>query len=285
MSYYRGYGRGRHSSYGRRRGNRGGGSGNPFVLLIVLIVVGVVMTGGKIFAEVFPLAVFVVIIYGLYKLILHFRSSSSSTDSSKQNEEKHTTREYFTGTNDGENIVARSLARGLSFEKYYILNNITIPSQYNGSSQIDHIVVSRFGIFVIETKDYKGWIFGSSDQEKWTQSLPGGNNKFQFHNPLRQNWAHIQSLKGIFPTVPEDKFISIIVFTDASEFKTPLPNNVVNIEGLVPLIASHQEHIVTEDMLYTVVGKLTYRGHTNNISAQDHIENLNTRHLHEQELN
>lgn len=70
--------------------------------------------------------------------------------------------------------------------KIYIdINDVTIQTP-TGTTQIDHIIVSKFGIFVIETKNMSGWIFGSPDQAQWTQSLPGGN-RFRFQNPLRQN--------------------------------------------------------------------------------------------------
>ncbi len=266
MGYYRGYRR-----Y-RRRGYGGGGSGNPVVAFVVLIIAGGILSGGKLIGALISLFLFGLVIYGIYRLLKWMVTTPVSV-SSKVNFERHTKREFFNGTNDGEYKVADTLACGLDHEKYYIFNNVTIPSQYNGSSQIDHIVVSRLGIFVIETKDYKGWIFGSTEQEKWTQSLPR-NNKFPIPNPLRQNWGHIQSLKGIFPTVSEDKFINVVVFTEGSEFKTPMPDNVVNIDGLVPYITKFQNPIIPEEMIYTIVGKLTFRNHTNHISASEHLENL-----------
>lgn len=266
---YGGYRRYRTRSYGR-------GSGAPVVAFVALFVVGVVMTAGKLLVLLIPFVIFGGVVYGIYRLFSR-DSTSKSVDTTELNFQKHTERVFFTGTNNGEALVANTLAYGLDHEKYYIFNNVTIPSEYNGSSQIDHIVVSHLGIFVIETKDYKGWIFGGKDQKEWTQSLPGGN-KFHFFNPLRQNWSHIQSLKEIFPTIPEEKFISVVVFTDASEFKSQLPENVVNRDALVSYIMKFQEQIIHEDTIYAVVGKLTYRAHTNNISEVKHLENLNNLH-------
>ena len=70
----------------------------------------------------------------------------------------------------GEKRVARKLD-WLSKE-YITLNDILLPTNY-GTTQIDHIVVSPYGIFVIETKNYKGWIFGHENSEEWKQSLFG----------------------------------------------------------------------------------------------------------------
>lgn len=62
----------------------------------------------------------------------------------------------------------------LDKEIYHRINNVTLPKNNGMTTQIDHIIVSVFGIFVIETKNYKGWIFGNEKQEKWTQVIKGG---------------------------------------------------------------------------------------------------------------
>lgn len=91
----------------------------------------------------------------------------------------------------GEKRVARKLD-WLSKE-YTTLNDILLPTHY-GTTQIDHIVVSPYGIFVIETKNYKGWIFGHENSEEWKQSLLGkkrfwgwSSEQHKFRNPIRQN--------------------------------------------------------------------------------------------------
>ncbi len=70
----------------------------------------------------------------------------------------------------GEWFVGLLLKFGLPKNEYFLLNDVTLPAE-GGSTQIDHVVVSQFGVFVIETKNMKGWIFGSEDQAMWTQSL------------------------------------------------------------------------------------------------------------------
>lgn len=75
--------------------------------------------------------------------------------------------------------------------------------------QIDCLAVSRQGIFVFESKDYIGWIYGHGDRIHWTQVSAYGQNKHQFYNPVRQNATHINALKAVTPEVP---IHSIIVF-------------------------------------------------------------------------
>ena len=70
------------------------------------------------------------------------------------------------------------------------INNLILIDNNGKSHQIDHIEIRQNGIFCIETKNYIGWIFGSENQDKWTQSLYNGK-KHQFVNPLKQNKSHI----------------------------------------------------------------------------------------------
>jgi restriction system protein len=115
------------------------------------------------------------------------------------------------------------IVNGLSLdENYKIFNDIIIKTE-RGSTQIDHVIVSVFGIFVIETKDKSGWIFGDTDQDKWTQVIFG--EKYKFQNPLRQNYFHTKTLSA-FLGVDHDKIYSLIVFWGDCEFKTPMPDNV-----------------------------------------------------------
>ena len=95
----------------------------------------------------------------------------------------------------GEWMVGLAL-RGLDSREYRVLNNIYLPLPDGTTSQIDHIVVSRYGLFVIETKNYKGWIFCDRDSKVWTQCLGGKGRrkpiKNTFPNPIRQNYSHLQ---------------------------------------------------------------------------------------------
>jgi restriction system protein len=91
---------------------------------------------------------------------------------------------------------------------YVDLNNVTIPAS-NGTPQIDHVIVSRYGVFVVEDKNMDGWIFGDSKSPRWTQSIFG--NKFRVQNPLHQNYRHIKALSD-FLAIDEGKFFSAVMF-------------------------------------------------------------------------
>ena len=93
----------------------------------------------------------------------------------------------------GEFLVNTAARLFLPKDEYHLIKDVTLPNE-DGTTQIDHIIVSRYGVFVIETKNMKGWIFGSANQKTWTQKIYKHTHKFQ--NPLHQNykqhWVNLQ---------------------------------------------------------------------------------------------
>ena len=98
--------------------------------------------------------------------------------------------------------------------RYKLLSDIMIEGK-NGTSQIDHILIGRKGIFVIETKDYSGLIYGDEYSKYWTQIINRTSNKF--YNPIRQNYGHIKALEKCIKR--KGVFISLVVFTNKSKLK------------------------------------------------------------------
>lgn len=101
------------------------------------------------------------------------------------------------------------------------LFNLYVPKPNDETTEIDVVLIHPKGFFVIESKNYNGWIFGSEKNRYWTQTLPMGrgykSNKEQFYNPLRQNGSHIKHLKRVLNDgVP---MWSLIVFSDECTFK------------------------------------------------------------------
>lgn len=156
---------------------------------------------------------------------------------------------------------------------YLDLNNVTIPIP-NGITQIDHVIVSRYGIFVIETKNKNGWIFGDETSPQWTQSLFG--KKYRFQNPLHQNYRHTRALSE-FLGIDHDKFFSVVMFWGDCEFKTPIPPNVM-AKGHISYIKSHttvlfSDHEVQEVATTIKEGMLPKRWAT----RRQHVASLKER--------
>jgi Nuclease-related domain len=102
--------------------------------------------------------------------------------------------------NSGKQVVNNLLSKHFTNEEYHLLKNVTLPIA-DGTTQIDHVLVSTKGIFVIEKKDFSGWIFGNPKLPKWTQSTRWG--KYKFQNPIHQNHKHIKELERYFDFLPD----------------------------------------------------------------------------------
>lgn len=145
----------------------------------------------------------------------------------------------------GERMVARGLSR-LDPATYTSFHDLYFPRpDGRGTTQIDHIVVSPFGIFVIETKNHRGWIFGSENQPEWTQQIY--KRKARFQNPLHQNRLHVRALMG-FLALPESAFHSVVFFVGDCQIKTPMPPNVLD-RGLRSWIEGQQDLVLVAEQV------------------------------------
>lgn len=107
----------------------------------------------------------------------------------------------------GEKLVKRILGE-LNPTSYYVLHDVTVHTEYGDTTQIDHIVIAETGVFVIETKNYEGWIYGSEKSARWTQGI--FRKKSSFQNPFRQNYKHIKTIEWLMEK--QLPCISIVAF-------------------------------------------------------------------------
>ncbi len=174
----------------------------------------------------------------------------------------------------GEGLLNFAINIALEKKKYQLLKNVTLPTE-GGTTQIDHIIVSQYGIFVIETKNYRGWIFGSEHLKTWTQSIYG--KKYSFQNPLHQNYKHVKVLQKLLK-LDDDKIFSVIVFGGESTFKTDMPNNVVYPLGLLKFIKSHQTVVFTPREMWRAVEEIEDAQLAKSFKInREHVQNLKTR--------
>ena len=155
--------------------------------------------------------------------------------------------------NQSEAVVSRALSAAFPPPHYHLLNNLTVRTN-NGTTQIDHVLVSRFGIFVLEAKHYKGWIFANTDSLTWTQVL--FRHRFKFQNPLRQNHGHVRVVQMLLDFLPPEFVRSVVVFTGDAHFKVGKPGNVVTLEELIPYLQSFTDPVMSENRLQFCVGRL-----------------------------
>jgi len=155
-------------------------------------------------------------------------------------------------SNQGEAAVRRLLSTHFESASYHLLNNVTLPVD-DGTTQIDHILVSRFGVFVIETKHYKGWLFANSGP-KWTQVLFGKHYKFQ--NPILQNTKHVRAVSKLLDFVEPSAVRSLVVFTGDGVFKSQRPDGVLALSEVTPFFANFNEEVLSENRVQFCVGRL-----------------------------
>ena len=175
--------------------------------------------------------------------------------------------------NMGEAMAANTIDNQFS-RPHLLLNNVTLHTT-DGTTQIDHVLVADTGIFVIETKHYSGWIFGNPKDSQWTQSIY--RHKSRFQNPLRQNYAHVVALQGLFD-LPENHFHSVAVFTGDAEFKSDLGGNVVKLAGLIPFLTAERPVVFDERKMAYVVGRIEMKRNRRSLETDEyHINQLRDR--------
>jgi len=166
------------------------------------------------------------------------------------------------------NIIAKT---SLNSDDYHLFRNVTIPV-FGGTTQIDHIIVSRFGIFVVETKNMKGWIFGSEQQKAWTQQI--FESKHQFQNPLHQNYKHTKTLELTLGLEPE-KLFSVVVFVGGCTFKTAMPRDVTYGGGYISYIKSRTKVLLSEEEVQQVIKQIAdHRLHPSIKTHREHAAHV-----------
>ena len=156
-------------------------------------------------------------------------------------------------------------------EEYVVFNNLLFEDNEH-STQIDHIVVSPYGVFVIETKGYKGWISGGENSEYWTQTIY--KSKHQFYNPIKQNAGHVRFLRHLFKGSANILFIPIVVFNNSAALKVHANNSiVVNRHNLKRAIRQYKTSVLdreTIDWIIRTINQNRIIGDKNKLKQHKH---------------
>lgn len=165
--------------------------------------------------------------------------------------------------------------------EFVILKNIYVPF-HNKTTEIDLLMIHERGIFVFESKNYSGWIFGNADQLYWTQSLQNGD-KHKFYNPIRQNRTHIRALAEYLEK-PIAEFSSYIVFSERCTLKNvPETSNNITIVRRPNMLKELRCTLKSSPIRYTLHdvqsmdNKLRPLTNRDAAEKQQHIENIQTK--------
>lgn len=125
------------------------------------------------------------------------------------------------------------------------LSNVYVPKvSGGGTTEIDVIYINQYGIYVIESKNYNGSIYGDDKYDKWVvyyrKSRDGSENKFHFYSPVKQNKTHIKHLSEKLWTIDKKDFHSVVVFTEPFDIKVNSKSDVVMLKDLNSLINKYE---------------------------------------------
>lgn len=165
----------------------------------------------------------------------------------------------------GEKKVGWIIGKTVENEQY-VINDLILVNE-GKSSQIDHIVINPRGIFVIETKNYSGEIYGSENQREWTQILAYGKIKNKLYNPLKQNATHVYNVKKIVGNLP---VYSLVVFVQNNTYHIDA-NNVIPLSKLRATLQSG-ETVLTVKQMQTAYNLLL--SNESDITTKEHVRNI-----------
>lgn len=171
--------------------------------------------------------------------------------------------------------------------EYYVLDDVVLPTN-RGTTQIDHIVVSKYGIFAIETKNYRGDIYGDDDRQEWKQIIVTEVTyskklwktytyvtKNHFYNPVKQAVGHVYRIKENLKEWPYLKVVPIVVFTGEAVLKNvKSQNHVIYDYELLPTILSYKTAYLTDEDVKKVAGRLAQKDVRDFVDEKTHVQNV-----------
>lgn len=170
----------------------------------------------------------------------------------------------------GEKYVRFELERCKN-ENAYIVNDLFLKGQDGKTAQIDHVFINKNGIWVIETKNYSGKIFGKEEDREWTQVLAYGEEKHKFYNPIKQNNTHVYRVKEKLGW--DSPVFSVVVFIDA-DISNVKATGVYYANELKRVLWMNTGINLKEKEMDQYYNELLYYKETCIITKEEHIENI-----------
>jgi len=178
----------------------------------------------------------------------------------------------------GEKRVSSFLA-DLDCEEYRVYNDLLFrDGKY--TTQVDHIIISRYGVFVLETKNIHGKVYGGGNAEFWKQYLPdtgykryGFTQEHQLRNPIWQNDGHIKTLRRlIFGN--EIPVYGIVVFPSETDINVTANQPVLNMCDVVPYIKQYRDRVLSSEQMGFYRRRLLEVISTSESDRKEHLDNV-----------
>jgi hypothetical protein len=172
-------------------------------------------------------------------------------------------------------------------EEYTVLDDVVLQTS-SGTTQIDHVVISKYGVFAIETKNYRGEIYGDDDRQEWTQIITTDVRymkkwyktytyvtKNHFYNPVKQSLSHARALNRVLKEWPTLKVVPIVVFTGSAIIDdVSSMYHVIYDSQLLATIQSYNMPCVTDADLRSVVSRLSQKNIREQVDDSTHVSNV-----------
>lgn len=226
--------------------------------------------------------------------VVDFLTPTTSTNTSDNSKQKSVISTYKEQTGNG--ILSTLFNKGNfgEFSSYgkisklpgyhRALFNIYIPNGKGKTTEIDLVYLHETGIYVIESKNYSGWIFGDEKSQKWMQTLQNGQ-KYSFYNPIKQNIGHIKALQTILPSIEQQNYISVIVFSErctlkkiSYEAKDTYVINRYDLSKLMSKQIQSSPKIFAADYIDKIYNFLAQYQKADKTIKEEHIQNIKGKH-------
>jgi hypothetical protein len=225
-------------------------------------------------------AFFPIIIIAVVPLVLKYTSIYIQYKNSTYKEASGNSyfKTAFNIGNYGEFLTFRVLEKLPGNKK--LLTNIYLPKADNTTTEIDLAMINEAGLFVFESKNYSGWIYGDEKSKMWTQTLKN-RQKHKFYNPIWQNNGHITAMKNALKDIEGNLFYSYIIFSERCELKnvkvTSTDIKLIKRSNLLPTLKKDMNTIgnrLTKENIEALYNLLNVYTHAGEFKKQQHIASI-----------
>lgn len=179
---------------------------------------------------------------------------------------------------NGEYQTSNVLQKTKGYHKTIL--NCYLPNGKGKMTEIDLVFLHQTGVYVLESKNYSGWIFGREEDKNWTQTFPNGK-KQSFYNPIKQNRTHVNALRNFLNTPQPEHFKSLIIFSERCELKKiTVESNGVHVikrnslSSLMKTLLKKRAVIFTKEEIDHMYDALKLYSQVGDEVKQDHIDRL-----------
>jgi len=231
------------------------------------------------------LAIFLVL---MFVGLLTFGVMKSTLSSSKDSQEASLPQSQETIKGKVGEIRVHNILSQLP-DDYTVLDDVVLRTA-NGTTQIDHVVVSKYGVFAIETKNYRGEIYGNDDRQEWTQIIVTDVTyrkkwwktysyvtKNHFFNPVTQSIAHANAIKRVLKEWPNLIVVPVVAFAGSAILNgVTTQHHVIYSDQLLSIIQSYTKPYLTDADVNRVVNNLTWMDVRDQVDDNTHVSNVYT---------